>query len=148
VAVANHESPLERIRMSADQGAGRILTAGLDEVLRFAGDLGAEPRADAAPQGGGEEGTPRLVGVEIGRKHVRTLMERIGIAAPYRKRGRGAPHSAHPICPYLLKRLISDRPNQARADVITYTPTKRGFVCLAAIKGSQFESAGAQRRSP
>src|SRR5712692_4906137 len=45
----------------------------------------------------------KLEGIEVGRKHVRTLMERIGIAAIHRKRNTSAPHPAHPIYPYLLK---------------------------------------------
>ena len=75
----------------------------------------------------------KLEGVEVGRKHVRTLMERIGIAAIYRKRNTSAPHPAHPIYPYLLKNLTIDRPNQAWASDITYIPMKRGFVYLVAI---------------
>jgi putative transposase len=75
----------------------------------------------------------KLEGVTVGRKHVRTLMERIGIAAIYRKRNTSAPHPAHPIYPYLLKNLPIDRPNQAWAADITYIPMKRGFVYLVAI---------------
>jgi putative transposase len=45
----------------------------------------------------------KLEGVEVGRKHVRTLMERIGIAAIYRKRNTIMPHPAHPIYPYLTR---------------------------------------------
>jgi putative transposase len=55
----------------------------------------------------------KLEGGEIGRKRVRTLMERMGIAAIYRKRNTSAPHPAHPIYPYLLKNLTIDQPNQA-----------------------------------
>src|SRR6266540_3285028 len=51
----------------------------------------------------------KLEGVAVGRKHVRTLMERMGIAAIYRKRNTSAPHPAHPIYPYLLKDLTIDR---------------------------------------
>src|SRR6266568_3737415 len=75
----------------------------------------------------------KLEGFEVGRKHVRTLMERMGIAAIYRKRNTSAPHPAHPIYPYLLKNLTIDRPNQAWAADITYIPLKRGFVYLVAI---------------
>jgi putative transposase len=75
----------------------------------------------------------KLEGVEVGRKHVRTLMDRMGIAAIYRKRNTSAPHPAHPIYPYLLKNLTIDRPNQAWASDITYIPMKRGFVYLVAI---------------
>jgi putative transposase len=75
----------------------------------------------------------RLAGFEVGRKHVRTLMDRMGIAAIYRKRNTSAPHPAHTIYPYLLKNLTIDRPNQAWATDLTYVPMKRGFVYLMAI---------------
>jgi putative transposase len=75
----------------------------------------------------------KLEGIAVGRKHVRTLMERMGIAAIYRKRNTSAPHPAHPIYPYLLKNLTIDRPDQAWASDITYIPMKRGFVYLVAI---------------
>jgi len=75
----------------------------------------------------------KLEGIDVGRKHVGTLMERIGIAAIYRKRNTSAPHAGHPVYPYLLKNLIIDQPNQAWASDITYIPMKRGFVYLVAI---------------
>jgi putative transposase len=75
----------------------------------------------------------KLEGVEVGRKHVRTLMERIGIAAIYRRRNISAPHPAHPIYPYLLRGVTIDQPDQAWATDITYIPMKRGFVYLVAI---------------
>src|SRR5665213_3390012 len=75
----------------------------------------------------------KLEGVKVDRKHVRTLMDRMGIAAIYRKRNTSAPHPAHPIYPYLLKSLTIDQPNQAWATEITYIPMKRGFVYLVAI---------------
>jgi putative transposase len=60
-------------------------------------------------------------------------MDRMGIAAIYRKRKTSVPHPAHPIYPYLLKDLTIDRPNQAWATDITYIPMRRGFVYLVAI---------------
>ena len=75
----------------------------------------------------------KLEGIEVGRKHVRTLMERMGIAAIYRKRNTSAPHRAHPIYPYLLKDLTIDQANHAWATDITYIPMRRGFVYLVAI---------------
>ena len=71
--------------------------------------------------------------IEIGRKHVGTLMAKMGISAIYRKRNTSVPHPQHPVCPYLLKHLIIDRPNQVWATDITYIPMKRGFVYLVAI---------------
>jgi putative transposase len=75
----------------------------------------------------------KLEGFEVGRKHVRTLMGKMGISALYRKRKTSAPHPAHPIYPYLLKDLVVDRPNQVWATDLTYIPMKRGFVYLVAI---------------
>jgi putative transposase len=68
-----------------------------------------------------------------GRRHVATLMRKIGIAAIYRKRNTSAPHPAHRIYPYLLRNLAIDRPNQVWATDLTFIPMKRGFVYLVAI---------------
>jgi putative transposase len=68
----------------------------------------------------------KLERFEVGRKRVRTLMDRMGIGAIYRKRNTSAPHPAHPIYPYLLKDLTIDRANHAWASDITYsTPSQR-----------------------
>jgi len=72
-------------------------------------------------------------GFEVGRKHVRTLMGKMGIAAIYRKRNTSAANAAHETYPYLLKGLSIDRPNQVWATDITYIPMQRGFVYLVAI---------------
>ncbi len=75
----------------------------------------------------------KLKGFKVGRKHVRTLMDKMGIVALYRKPNTSAPHPAHRIYPYLLKNLVIDRPNQVWATDLTYIPMKRGFVFLVAI---------------
>jgi putative transposase len=75
----------------------------------------------------------KLEGFAVGRKHVRTLMDKMGIAAIYRKRSTSAPHPAHAVYPYLLRTLTIDRPNQVWASDLTYIPMKRGFVFLVAI---------------
>jgi putative transposase len=69
----------------------------------------------------------------IGRKHVGTLMKKMGIEALYRKPNLSRRHSAHPIYPYLLRNLVIDRPNRVWATDITYIPMRRGFVYLVAI---------------
>lgn len=75
----------------------------------------------------------KLEGFEVGRKHIATLMAKMGIAAIYRKRNTSAPHPAHPVYPYLLNNLVINRPNQVWAVDLTYIPMKRGFVYLVAI---------------
>jgi putative transposase len=75
----------------------------------------------------------KLEGLEAGRKHVGTLMDKMGIVALYRKRNTSAPHAAHRVYPYLLRGVRIDQPNQVWASDITFIPMKRGFVYLVAI---------------
>lgn len=75
----------------------------------------------------------RLEGHPIGRKHVRTLMRKMGIEALYRKKNTSERHPTHAIFPYRLRGLTIDRPNQVWAMDITYVPMRRGFVYLAAV---------------
>jgi putative transposase len=75
----------------------------------------------------------KLEGFAVGRKHVRTLMDKMGISALYRKPNTSAAHPAHEIYPYLLSNLRIDRANQVWATDLTYIPMKRGFVYLVAI---------------
>ena len=72
-------------------------------------------------------------GFMVGRKHVATLMRKMGIAAIYRKPKTSAPGTGHRIYPYLLRKLVIDRPNQVWATDITYIPMAKGFVYLVAI---------------
>ena len=72
-------------------------------------------------------------GHKIGRKHVATLMDRMGIDAIYRKPNTSKRHPAHPIDPYLLRNLTITRSNHVWAADITYIPMKRGFVYLFAV---------------
>lgn len=75
----------------------------------------------------------RLEGHAIGRKHVATLMRKMGIEAIYRRPSTSRRHPAHPVFPYLLRHLTIERANQVWAMDITYVPMKRGFVYLAAV---------------
>jgi putative transposase len=69
----------------------------------------------------------------IGRRHVKTLMLRMGIEAIYRRPRTTKPEPGHKIYPYLLRGLEITRPNQVWAMDITYIPMERGFVYLAAV---------------
>lgn len=74
-----------------------------------------------------------LEGIEVGRRHVGTLMAKMGIEAIYRKRNTSKPHPENWIYPYLLRDMVIDRPNQVWATDLTYIPMRRGFVYLVAI---------------
>jgi putative transposase len=75
----------------------------------------------------------KLEGHDIGRKHVRTLMRKMGIEALYRRPNTSRNHAAHPVFPYLLRHLTIARANHVWAMDVTYVPMKRGFVYLAAV---------------
>src|SRR6201993_3038718 len=72
-------------------------------------------------------------GCKIGRRHVRTLMRRMGIEALYRRPRTTRPEPGHKIFPYLLRGIEITRPNQVWAMDITYIPMARGFVYLAVV---------------
>jgi putative transposase len=72
-------------------------------------------------------------GIEIGRRHVATLMQRMGIEALYRRPDTSKPAPGHRIYPYLLRGLKVERPNQVWAMDITYIAMARGFVYLCAV---------------
>ena len=74
-----------------------------------------------------------LVGMEVGRRHVGTLMAKMGIEALYRKQSTSKAHPAHRIYPCLLRNRVIDRANQVWATDLTYIPMRRGFVYLVAI---------------
>jgi putative transposase len=75
----------------------------------------------------------RREGYSIGRKHVSTLMAKMGIEALYRKPNTSKKHPGHKIYPYLLRGMTIGRPNQVWAMDITYIPMARGFVYLTAV---------------
>src|SRR5436190_160525 len=72
-------------------------------------------------------------GYKIGRRHVKTLMKRMGIEALYRHPRTTKPEPGHKIYPYLLRGMEIVRPNQVWAMDITYIPMARGFVYLAVV---------------
>ena len=75
----------------------------------------------------------RLVGIDVGRKRVTTLMKTLSIEALYRKANTSRRNQAHRIYPYRLRQLVIDRPNRVWAMDTTYIPMQRGFVYLTAV---------------
>ena len=75
----------------------------------------------------------RREGYLVGRKRVRRLMAKIGLAPIYQRPRTTVPHPEHRVYPYLLRHLVIDRPNQVWCADITYVPMRRGFLYLVAI---------------
>ena len=75
----------------------------------------------------------RREGFDVGRVHVGTLMQLMGIEALYRKPRTSIPARHSLIYPYLLAGLKIDQPNQAWSSDITYIPMAYGFLYLVAI---------------
>jgi putative transposase len=72
-------------------------------------------------------------GSQVGRRHVKTLMSRMGIEALYRRPRTTKPEPGHKIYPYLLGGVMITRPNQVWAMDITYIAMAKGFVYLAVV---------------
>jgi putative transposase len=75
----------------------------------------------------------RLRGVMVGRKHVATLMRRMGLEALYRHPRTTQPHPGHRVFPYLLRDREITLPNQVWAMDLTYLPMRYGFLYLVAV---------------
>jgi putative transposase len=72
-------------------------------------------------------------GSKVGRRHVKTLMKRMGIEALYRRPRTTKREPGHKIFPYLLRGMEITRPNQVWAMDITYVPMAKGFVYLTVV---------------
>src|SRR5207253_9864468 len=72
-------------------------------------------------------------GSKVGGRHVKTLMDRMGLEALYRRPRTTKPEPGHKIYPYLLRGLEIVRPNQVWAMDITYIAMAKGFVYLAVV---------------
>jgi len=72
-------------------------------------------------------------GFEVGRRHVATLMQRMGIEALYRKPNTSKKQPGHKIYPYLLRGMKIERASHVWATDITYIPMACGWVYLCAI---------------
>ncbi len=72
-------------------------------------------------------------GFRVGRRHVATLMRRMGIEALAPQPGTSKRAPGHKIYPYLLRNLPIERANQVWALDTTYIAMARGFVYLTAV---------------
>ncbi len=72
-------------------------------------------------------------GFGVGRKRIRRLMRKMGLAPIYQKPRTSQPHPEHRIYPYLLRDLTIDRPDHVWCADVTYIPMRRGFLYLVAI---------------
>jgi putative transposase len=72
-------------------------------------------------------------GFNVGRRHIGTLMAKMGIEALYRKPNTSRKHPKNKVHPYLLRGLKIERANHVWATDITYIPMAQGWVYLCAI---------------
>lgn len=75
----------------------------------------------------------RKAGHAVGRRHVVTLMRRMGLETLYRRPRTSLPARGASIYPYLLTGLTIERANQVWTADITYLPMAHGFLYLVAI---------------
>src|SRR3954454_1554999 len=72
-------------------------------------------------------------GYVVGRKRIRRLMAKMGLAPIYQRPRTTVPHPEHRVFPYLLRDLAIERPNQVWCADITCIPMRRGFLYLVAV---------------
>ena len=73
------------------------------------------------------------LGHAVGRRRVRRLMAKMGLAPIYQRPRTSDPHPEHRIYPYLLRDLEITRPGHVWCADITYLPMRRGFLYLVAV---------------
>ena len=60
-------------------------------------------------------------------------MRKIGLSPIYQAPRTSEPHPAHKTVPYLLRKLLIERPNHVWCADVTYIPMRRGFLYLVAV---------------
>jgi len=75
----------------------------------------------------------RREGHAVGRKRIRRLMRKMGLAAIYQRPNTSTPHPEHQISPYLLKGMEITEPGKVWCADITYIPMRRGFLYLVVV---------------
>src|SRR4051812_20751557 len=71
-------------------------------------------------------------GEPVNRKRVQRLMRLMGLEAVYPKPRLSLAGRGHRICPYLLRGVTIERPDQVWSANTTYLPMASGFMYLAA----------------
>lgn len=61
-------------------------------------------------------------------------MAMMGLEAIYKRLRTSQPHPHHPVYPYVLRKMVIDRPNWVWCADITFVPVRNGFLCLVAIR--------------
>ena len=74
----------------------------------------------------------RREGYAVGRKRIRRLMAKMGLAPIHQRPRTTIAHPEHRVFPYLLRDVAIDRPNQVWCADLTYLPMRRGFLYLRA----------------
>jgi len=72
-------------------------------------------------------------GIRVGRRHLGTLMQRMGIEALCPQPGTSERNPQHKVYPYLLRKVAIRLANQVWALDTTYIRMARGFVYLTAV---------------
>src|SRR4051812_18133828 len=81
-------------------------------------------------------------GIDIGRRHVSTLMKRMGIEALYRKPNTSKPAPGHKIYPYLLRGMTIERPTRSGPWISPTCPWRAASSTWSSADGSsRFHSA-------
>ncbi len=75
----------------------------------------------------------RRMGHDIGVKHTRTLMRKMGLEAICPRKKTSIPDHAHKVYPYLLRNVEILKPDQVWSTDITYIRLIHGFVYLVAV---------------
>jgi putative transposase len=75
----------------------------------------------------------RRAGHQVGRRRARRLMAKMGLTPIYQRPRTSDPHPQHRVYPYLLRKLVIERPNHVWCADVTYIPMRRGFLYLVAI---------------
>ena len=63
----------------------------------------------------------RRAGHEVGRRRARRLMAKMGLTPIYQRPRTSDPHPQHRIYPYLLRKLVIERPNHVWCADVTYS---------------------------